>query len=546
MRSGLNKNKIITCTEYILVFLVLSAAFFFMIPQSDVFLFARDTNRDFLSVFDHSLNYGNGRLLGNIIGVGLSHYFEIAFLTVALTLVFLIALLNKLLFNNKAYTVIPIALLVVFPSSGMISEAYYVFPAFCNYVMPCVLFLLSFVVLKSVLEENNKKTVSEILSALVLLISGVSSCLFSENTTLIILTFSVLQIFYTFIMRKNVKALQVVYTLSVFLGAAAMFLIPKITGTAQKMDHYRSVEISVSRFLASFVRFSEVICNLSFIMVAVSVALVYLCIKKTKLNLTIKIIQVSFYGLFCFGSFFIRDFETADVYFSRINFVAMVAIGIYLVFAVITVLAVVDKKLRFELMLMIVLLASSVVPMLFVNQYGFRTYYLTAILLLIFALYIIKIGVDESGDFISRIVKAEAAQKTKRISCMCSAGLFVMLGAFLFIQTVYNYDLYVLRTDLIQEQIGSIENLSTDEYIFAFNLPFEGISVEDEFSFNNVMYDILPGRPENMRVVSVSDNLFFEDVRILLEGSFFNALKIAFDNLEYKNPLLLLERISQQ
>ena len=79
MINQIKKDRIIVFLEYFLVFSVLSLMFFFMIPQSDVFLFARATQGGFLNVLQNALYYGNRRRLGNIIGMFFSNYFELFF-----------------------------------------------------------------------------------------------------------------------------------------------------------------------------------------------------------------------------------------------------------------------------------------------------------------------------------------------------------------------------------------------------------------------------------------------------------------------------------
>ncbi|MBQ7100838.1 MAG: hypothetical protein IJN81_04335, partial [Clostridia bacterium] len=390
MISGKSKDKLIIVSEYVIVFLVISLAFFFMIPQSDVFLFARATHGELSEVINHALYYGNGRLLGNIIGMFFSNYFEYAFLTVSVGLTLMIALLNEFLFNQSKYMIIPLALIVMFPSSGMISEAYYVFPAFCNYVLPCVFFLISVICIKRITDIEKLTFPASCFFALTIVVSGVSVCLFSENTTIIALTFSVLQLLYTFATMKKVKFLQVVYTFSVFIGAAIMYLLPKITKTSHNMDHYRSVEISIHRILASFARFSEVMISLSLVLAILSVALILLCWKKTNFSPIIKYMLTSFYVLFTVVSFVFRDFETADIYISRINFIAIAVVGAYIMLTIIIIFSLDEKQIRFQMLLYGVLLASSIAPMMFVNQYGFRTYYLTAIIILMIACSVLK------------------------------------------------------------------------------------------------------------------------------------------------------------
>ena len=76
----------ILCLEYVTVFLGFLLMYLFMVPQSDVFLFAHATDGSPYSVISYSLEYGNGRLLGNIIGIYLSGRFESAGFVVSLML----------------------------------------------------------------------------------------------------------------------------------------------------------------------------------------------------------------------------------------------------------------------------------------------------------------------------------------------------------------------------------------------------------------------------------------------------------------------------
>ncbi len=54
--------------EYMGVFLCFFLMYLFIIPQSDVFPFAHAIDGSFSSAVTYSLQYGNGRLLGNTIG----------------------------------------------------------------------------------------------------------------------------------------------------------------------------------------------------------------------------------------------------------------------------------------------------------------------------------------------------------------------------------------------------------------------------------------------------------------------------------------------
>ena len=131
------------CIEYAVVFFGFFMMFFFAVPQSDIFLFAHATDGSFASALQYSVNIGNGRLLGNITGVYFSSHFALVGLITAATLTLLVLLLNRIFLEDNVYTILPLALLVAFPSTGMLKECYYLFSAFCNFVIPIVFVLIS-------------------------------------------------------------------------------------------------------------------------------------------------------------------------------------------------------------------------------------------------------------------------------------------------------------------------------------------------------------------------------------------------------------------
>lgn len=527
------KEKLIIWTEYMLIFVVISLAFFFMIPQSDVFLFARATQGDFSSVLQHALYYGNGRLLGNIIGMFFSNWFNYAFLVVALGLVCLVVLINTLIFSNNKYMIFPIAILVAFPSSNMMGETYYLFASFCNFVLPCVFILLSICLLQKVLNNTEKKWRRVFLNT-ALCMSGMISCLFSENTTAVVVALAVLQLIYTFLCRENIRLSQWIYLISTFIGAFFMLAVPRITASSQKMQHYRGFEISLSRVVANFAKFSEVICNLTIVVAIVSIALIYLCIKKTNINSKIKALMISFFIVFDIASIVLSDFEFEDLYISRVNFASMFLVSVYLIFAVGVIINITEKALRFKLIFLGVLLASSIAPMMIVTQYGYRTYYITMIVLIVFSLYVLK-PVLLNSDIMCRLIKSKEIITS---STYCSAAIFVFLGMFCFAQTVYNFDFYVVRTNMIREQIEENRGAGSDDFIEVFTLPCEGISIEDEAV--NLVFDIIGGgRPDKMKTVGICDSLSSDEVLEVLESNFLTNLKYAFEHVEYKNPLIL-------
>lgn len=533
LKSNLKSFGHIVWVEYIFIYIVLCVVYFFMIPQSDIFLFARETEASFDSVVSQALYYGNGRFVGNIIGMGLSKCFSCAFAVVALFLTSITVLLNKLVFDNNHITVFPVAIIVSFMCADMMSEAYYLLASFCNYVIPCALVLLNALIIKSLLNNKINSVFLKTVAGIVVVVTGVASCLFSENTTAVVFTLTVVQLLYSVIRYKKVNVIQVVNMLSASVGTFLMLFIPQATGTSHKMNHYRAVEISVSRVVANFAKFSEVISNNTLIMAVVSLALVYLCLKKTKLSSKFKAFCVSYFAAFVLFSILISEQEIRDIYIARLNSVVILAIVIYILVAVCIVFAITDKTIRLNLMGFGIVIASSVAPMMIVTQYGYRTYYITAVLLIVFALFVLKQAIGETAENL----KAINLKQLKKYAVLCSIAIFTFLGAFYFIQSVYNYDFFVVRTDMICEQVKANKENGTDDYIEVFTLPMEGISIEDEYI--NIVFDIIDsGRPSKMKTIGILDSSVADEVLTILDSSFVKNLKFAIDHLEYKDPLI--------
>ncbi len=527
-------NMIISNVVYIVIFIALIFMFFFMIPQSDVFLFARDTQTGVKSALNGALYYGNGRLLGNFISMFLSHYFEFAFLLVSTTITLIIAMINNLVFDGNKYTALAVALIVAFPSSTMMSETYFLFASFVNYVLPC-LFIVCWMYLAKVYLKNEKKSglvkcCFQVLSSVLLIIS----CLFSENTSVLVLCLTVVMSIYQFIMNKKFRIFDLMNSFSAIIGVGIMFVIPKITQTSDKMDHYRGFSISIGNMVASLVKFCEVITNQTLLVIAVSVALILLCWKKSKLSKKIRCFMITYFVLFNVICIILRNFESKNLYLSRINFSALVAVGLYFVLAFVSIVSISEKSCRIKLLMICAAVVSTVAPMMIVTQYGYRTYYATFIMLIIFSLTVVENFFTENEfDICEQVVEG-----VKKSFVLCSAVIFLLLSSTVCIQAVYNYDFYVIRTDDIRRQVEMIAAGERENYVEAFTLPCKGISIEDVYE--NIIFDIIDtGRPEKMKTITAYNSESFERIKVLLEADFLYNLKFAFAHLEYKDPLIL-------
>ena len=71
----MRKDSLLKIGSYAVVFCGFILMFFLSVPSFDVFFFSRDYEPGFTSFWENSLYYGNGRLLGNLLGISVSHHF---------------------------------------------------------------------------------------------------------------------------------------------------------------------------------------------------------------------------------------------------------------------------------------------------------------------------------------------------------------------------------------------------------------------------------------------------------------------------------------
>ena len=103
--SSVGNNRKILIVEYAGVLAGFLLMYLFILPQMDVFLLSRYVDDTLRGAVNFSLYYGNGRLLGNIIGVYFSNHFVFATIIISVVLTAIVFLLNSILLDNSPYTV---------------------------------------------------------------------------------------------------------------------------------------------------------------------------------------------------------------------------------------------------------------------------------------------------------------------------------------------------------------------------------------------------------------------------------------------------------
>ncbi|MBO5420996.1 MAG: hypothetical protein J6A67_03525 [Clostridia bacterium] len=463
------KDAFLLGVEYIVLFLCLSMVFLFIVPQCDVFFFRQDTLPEWDSLMEYSLNYGNGRFLGNFIGAFLSHHFEYAWLACAVCMFITIISANKLFFRNSVYAVFPLALAIVFISSGVFSECYTLFASFVNYLVPITVALVSLCIYDK--NRNSQKGFKEtIFLNLLMFCLTASACLYSENTTIVLVVLSILLNLETILKDKRLNLAGIVFLAGNLVGTAIMLMIPVLTETSQKLDYYRSVATSVIGIITyvpkRFLNFAEVFNSSTLLLFGLSLVLVVYALGQ-KTDSKVRFACISFFSAYPFVTVLFRLFGDQTQSYPIMNiFEAVMAIG-YFSFWLLFVFGVMPKEKRLAAVGWTVLLLSSIVPMMLVNRDGYRTYMTTCFIIIGMISYLIKE---------QKLLEIASRFLNKKALVFAAATVFAFCCLYTSIQLAGNYCFDQERNDYIHEKIDE----GCEEAKVPV-IPFVSVSIEDEW-----------------------------------------------------------------
>ena len=513
--------------EYGAVLLGFCLMYLFMIPQSDVFLFARDVDGTFLNALQYSLHYGNGRLLGNLIGVFFSAHFAWSWLVVAGFLTALVVLMNAILFDSSPAFVFPTALLAAVPSVGLIRQCYYLFAGFCNYVIPIVFLLVSVWVYKSFLEGKPGSRLSRVCLVALDGVCAIASCLFSENTTIVIVMIALGMLLYPDSRAKQAACFRWTHLLWVMMGVLIMIGIPVVTRTGEKMDSYRQVASGLSaikeQFRESFRVFADVFNHFYVLLVLFSLAMVLLCLRRAGGAPWIKRLQVTLFSVYPVVCFLMNQLDTHS-FMAKLQWTKSIDAFLALVYICNILLAVAlveDKTRRLRCLLMVLVTAASIGPMMIVSVSGHRTYYTTFICMMIFSVALIR---EYLPDFLREIGSTSVFQKYVAVG---AAACFAVVTLMFFTTSLYNYNFYVIRSNDMAEKIAAGEIVSVP------TLPYDSIGLE--MDWDPILYYAFEHVPQQHVIALIGWEHFGEyqdsirDVR--------HAVSYAFEHWQYKDPL---------
>ena len=434
-------SAILQALLYLTVSVGFAVSYLFAYPQYDVMIFSRDVGNSIADAVRESLYYGNGRFLGNVLGFYFSNHFVESLFFTSLMMTLFTAMLNCLFFDGRKSCIFPIAVIIAFPALGIVREVYFMLAAFCNYAVPLFFVLLTCIILKQMCFDGSRWLYVP------LALSAFCSCLFSENTTVVIGCLAFLILVREYIDKKKITPQSVVNFVFTAAGALTMYLIPKLMGTSEKLSDYRSFvtePTALYRNVISGVRAFALIAN-QFVLVYAVISFVMLSLLfRSRIAKALKLLIAAILVVFPISCIFPICFASFAYRYSSVYIPLEIA---YLAAIIIVAIVTKNKNLIWATLMTVVLLGSAVGPILIVNHRGDRTFFTVFAIFLFYAAHLAaSFGME---------INSGGLKKTVRIA---SPILFAAVCAFVFMQSVYNFDGYAFRADKIaQERTVSAE-----------------------------------------------------------------------------------------
>ncbi len=380
MKAFQNKSCFIEQVLFFFVYVCILTVSVFVFPQVDEHIFAVSTEVDFNSILKYCFEYGNGRLIGNLLCVTLSHFYLFKPLFISLVMTLLVFSLYKLFFNGTKEFILIVAALCLFVSNEMLGATIYNFPSFTNYVVPCAMFVFVIAVIENKIQIKN---VALKLCSVSLL--SVFSCLFSENTSGIIVAFAFAGLILKIVSKKKITLDYRIFLFSTIIGSLFMYLIPKCANVDSKLDSYHSLTFYPIEIVSNFMLTMDIVSEFILLFIVLSFCLICITLKSKKITVI---------DIVCFATMLLYILISAVLLNKEDNVFIRVIISsfslLYFSAVIFLIIRFPVQKIRYNCLALLILIVASVVPMFFINILSHRTFYITFILVMLLTLCLLK------------------------------------------------------------------------------------------------------------------------------------------------------------
>lgn len=354
------------------------------------------------------------------------------------------------------------------------------------------------------------------------------ACLFSENTTILVVIASVAMIAYRYLSKQKISGYQWLQMAAAAIGALIMYLIPVATGTSDNLSSYRQISTGLSEIIKngvySYFKFADILNHLHMLLFLFCGAMLLTCIKQKRWKESLKPIQIGIFAIYPMICLLFNQFDSngALSYTTILKLADALLVGILVLDVVITVLLIDERELRLKSILLTIVTVCTVAPMMIVNTNGNRTYYTTFICMTAFAIMLLRTC---SPELLRRLLASDRFHKT--VTNVTAAG-FALITAMMLLTSLYNYDFYVIRCNDMVEAVSAGETIQTPIMPFATS-SLETHSEETMFLVLNEKITV------DTEVIALSEWEHFETYRDEIVKNPINALRFAFENWEFKD-----------
>lgn len=230
-----NSNLKKICMEIMIILFCLTCFCYFYIKMKSATLIRDDLNfrynvsNNIRDIVMYSLHYGNGRLLGNILGVLYAHN-RILYAISGAGMMILLIILPMYIWNLKKQYIFVLGLFLLLCDKDFWSEVYLWSSAFANYIPPiiCIEFCILFI---KISKKKDRKVLVWFIVPFALM-----GQLFVEHMTVLSLLISIIICIF---MKETKIIYSLPYLISCLCGGIVMIVIPKVFAYNDEVKSYR-------------------------------------------------------------------------------------------------------------------------------------------------------------------------------------------------------------------------------------------------------------------------------------------------------------------
>ncbi len=439
---------------FVFTFAVMIPVMYWAPYTSDDCIFSALTFASFQERLTYCIQYGNGRLFGNLLVLYLLPHVWLRTIVKSLFVagaVYCLVKLTKHLSGHDKGVHGSVFLLVLGMPSVMFAQVFTWTSGFCNYVPP-VFFLLW--ILNTYVEYTaDSRWYYRIYACLVCMILGFSQQLFSEVNTVANIMVAIFLVVYAAIYSRHRLIPAILYTLASLAGSAFMYAIPNHLANSLLWETYQKMNIGSLKEMISSIEYNSFKisslfagCVLVFIVLSVVLLFSMKTIRKEKIGnlsptLVRKLLVVCegifyFYPAFCIYLFCINDSPWfSKVYFLQYLFTFAITF-LYFIAALFVCLNLPDNKVKGVTSVALIASVFFASPLLLVNPIGQRCIFLSYLCLVMAAVALFSYILD--------VKQVEAKKVFRPLSVLCLAAAMGIQILFLNIHgLVRDRDTYI-------------------------------------------------------------------------------------------------------